>query len=552
MKKAGFAAFIVLLALLAGLLYGCVRPDDGGGPKDEPVPQEEQIQSKVRIAGIPVGVATYEDIDVFLEEERLPLYSVKTNTAQVWRGDTDTRVDTPVGYFELEGKVNVKVKVPYEINFASQLRPLSAGIVPVANIEDRSVAFTLSNPGSYVLELNGDREKAVHLFVSPFFDFDPSVYGNLIYFGPGLHTKENNNYINDNNIVEVPSDTVVYIDKGAVVRARFEAYNRKNITLEGGGVIDGSVFERNAYTGKATVPLDFGFCENATVKDVSFLDPAGWCINFYFNRNSTVDNIKIITSRSNGDGISLQSCRDIVVRNAFVRSWDDSLVVKNYPLWSDRSTQGETRNILFEDCTLWTDLAQSMEIGYETVGETLTGVTFRNITVLHALHKPVISIHNGNNANITGIRYENITVEDASMGGGDAGANRQLIEISVAYSATWSSQHAVTPLGSVDGVVIDNVLVLRGANDIRVAFTGSVDTREGYGTTHYVKNVSVHNLTIKNMHVTGGYPYLTANQYTEGISVTHGGVKPAGAPFKALLSREQLKKYTDRAQVVLL
>ena len=46
-------------------------------------------------------------------------------------------------------------------------------------------------------------------------------------------------------------------------------------------------------------------------------------------------------------------------------------------------------------------------------------ITFRNITVLHAFHKPVISIHNSDSAAVRHVLYENIVVEDAQMGLGD-------------------------------------------------------------------------------------------------------------------------------------
>jgi hypothetical protein len=213
-----------------------------------------------------------------------------------------------------------------------------------------------------------------------------------------------------------------------------------------------------------------------------------------------------------------------------VRSWDDSLVVKNYPRGENHNVQGSTENILFENCIVWTDLAQSMEIGYECVGETLTNVTFKNITVVHALHKPVISIHNAHNAQITNILYDGITIEDASMGGGDAGTNRQLIDITVAYSGTWSDQNhllATNPdgsrkyveLGGVDGVTIKNVTVLSGGNNLSLRFMGSVDTRAGFGNSvHYVKNVTIENLVIKGVKITSGYEFITKT-YATGIVI---------------------------------
>src|SRR5690606_17901139 len=99
------------------------------------------------------------------------------------------------------------------------------------------------------------------------------------------------------------------------------------------------------------------------------------------------NNLKIITARANGDGVSVQSSSEVTMKDGFVRAWDDALVVKNV----DR---GNTNNVLFDDVTIWTDLAQSMEVGYETYGAKMENITFRNITVLHNFHKAAMSIHN--------------------------------------------------------------------------------------------------------------------------------------------------------------
>ena len=148
------------------------------------------------------------------------------------------------------------------------------------------------------------------------------------------------------------------------------------------------------------------------------------------------------------DGITTQSCQNVTARNCFVRGWDDNLVVKGY--------DGNVKTILFEDCVLWTDLAQSCEVGYETRAEVMEDITFRNITVLHNFHKPVMSVHNGDNALIQNVRFENILVEDAQMGEGDGA--RLLIELTTTKSQ-WSKS-AVR--GNTRGVVFDNIKVLSG------------------------------------------------------------------------------------------
>jgi len=508
-------------------------------------------ESRLHIYSVPEGVNKYQGASLFVGETPIDLMAVKVNLSQSWDGLAPNRVDNGVAIFRLEGKATFTLKCNYTLyETFTTIRPKAAGITPVFNLEENSFSFTLSNTGTYTLEPNGDRSKTIHLFVNSLEEdgIDKNA-DNVLYFGPGLHTSANDPRLIGDSIVPLESHTIVYLDYGAVVRGRFEAYNKTDIQIVGGGVIDGSTFSRIAGQSSgntAFIPIDFGYCTNIVFKDFSILDPAGWTVNWYFTSDSSIDNINIMTSRSNGDGISLQSCQSIQVSNVFVRSWDDSLVVKNYPQWSNRSLHGTTRNITFSDCVLWTDLAQSMEIGYETVGQVLEDVSFEDITVLHAFHKPVMSIHNANNADIKRVNYKNITVEAASMGGGDAGTNKQLIQFNIAWSANWSDSHTTTALGSIDTVSVENVLVLDGNNNIPMEVAGCVDTRSAYyGTTHYVRNVAIKNVQIKSQRLTSDYPYLTTNTYTENITLTDDQGAITGAEYSRAWSESELSQYQD-------
>ncbi len=553
MNRHKFSILAVLLIPIIAILLAACDPNVDPAPSPAP-PDGDLTQSRVQAVSVPDGVERYTDVTVTLEDTPLPLYRVMVNPNQRWQGNAPNRIASGAGYFALDGKVNVKVTFPFAVTSASVVRPLSAGVRVTA--EGNTVRFALSGSGNYVVEpcpegqTSSDGYKAVHLFVSSF-EEPPAYSGNVITFQKGLHTSANDDRIPSNNQIVLGDGATVVLEEGAVVRARFVADHAQNVTICGRGIIDGSAFERNASTGQVTVPLDFNYCTNVTLKDFSVLDPAGWCVNFYFNRNCAIEGIKIISSRSNGDGISLQSCQDVNVSDCFVRTWDDSLVVKNYPDWSNRNIEGATRNITFSDCILWTDLAQSMEIGYETVGEELSHVTFKNITVLHNYHKPIVSIHNGNNAAITDVLFEGVTVENAQMGRGDAGSNNQLIEIANLYSATWSDQHKVTPLGSIDGVTVADLTVLDGNLILPISVQGCVDTRPAYrGSVHRVNNVILKNIWIKGKSVASDYGDLSANQYAS--VVVEQGDEPYIVPFRADKTAQQLAKYTDTAQVTVI
>lgn len=553
MRRLYFLLVLALVFLLTSCLTGNI-PENPPNEDDPPTQDENPVipdgpddpgllQSRVSYT-MPPSVPLYNNCALYLEQSQLPLYRVYVNNSQYWKGNVTDRDTVGVGYFFLEGKVNVSLRC--EDMSSCVVRPLSANVE--AKVENGVAMFTLSSSGNYSIEPNGDPTKAVFLFVSDYADKDVEEQNNkVIRFAKGLHTSANNPNI-VNNTVTLASNTTVILEDGAVVRARFVANNASNITICGTGIIDGSAFIRNATTGQVTVPLDFNYCTNITFKDFSVHDPAGWCVNWYFCSDSKIDNIKIISSRSNGDGISLQSCQRIDVSDCFVRSWDDSLVVKNYPKWSNRDIEGVTRDITFTGCTIWTDLAQSMEIGYETVGQVMENITFEDITVLHNFHKPVISIHNGNNANIKNVTYNRITVEDASMGRGDAGANNQLIEISVAYNSTWSDSHKKTALGSIDSVTISNVTVRSGNIALPIKIAGCRDMRSGYGASiHYVTNVVLNNIWAKGKQIGGSYAYLTVNEYAN--ATFNLGSAPIYAQFKFSQSAETLAQYTNFAQV---
>lgn len=465
--------------------------------------------SKVRFSDNLNEELRYSQLRMYIGDKEVPLFNCKTNISQTWNGEAPSRMNNAVGLIELEGKIEIKLQTNFAILDECVIRPLSANITPKIDESRRVISFTISSSGQYTIDLRSGR--TVHLFVDEYKQYESyKETSNIIYFGPGIHTNDSSSYINNYHEINLQSNTTVFIDQGAIVRGRFIANNKSNIKIVGSGIIDGSTFDRSVERGTTKVPLEFNYCSNLEFRGISCLDPAGWCYNLYFCKDVVLDNIKIISSRSNGDGVSLQSCENVVCSNSFVRSWDDSLVVKNYPRWSDRSMHGTTKNILFENCILWTDLAQSMEVGYETVGEVMEDITFNNITVLHNYHKAVISIHNANNANIKRVNFTNITVEDLSTGKGDG--NKIFIDIANVFSSNWSTNHTTTSLGTIDGVLVENVKVIEGHEDALVKISGTKEHREEYNyTTHYVNNVTLKDILIKDKLLDENYKNLTIN-----------------------------------------
>lgn len=469
-------------------------------------------------AFITKGVADqprYSNFRMFIGDESVPLYLVKTNFSQTWNGNTQTRMNNAVATIGIKGEIEIKLQTNFKFGDEVTIRPLSTGIEKVVDESRRVLTFKIKEAGQYTIEFKQDR--CLHLFVNNYDDMNYDYSGqNIMVFEPGIHNKDNDSRINSSNVIELQSNTIVYICPDAFIEAKFLAVNKSNIKIFGCGYIDGQYFERDQTKGTATVPIEFNYCNNIDLEDFSVIDPAGWCFNIYFTNDSLIKNCKVISSRSNGDGISIQSCQRINVENCFVRSWDDSLVVKNYKRW-DNGNLGYTDTIKFKNCILWTDLAQSMEIGFETVGEHMENISFENITVLHNFHKAIFSIHNGNNAKIRNVSYKNIVVEDASVGKGD-GSN-VLLQFQNVYSTTWSDQYGSYPLGDINGITMENIEVLSGIASPNIEICGCVDPRSSYSKEpHYIRNVSINNFKLygKYLEKEG-----IVTNYLENLTVTH-------------------------------
>lgn len=409
----------------------------------------------------PESVAASADTAVFVEGEALFVYETAVNNGRAFT-EYPALDQTPVALFDFTG--SVAVEIHREGVESAVVRPLSLGIEP--EVEAGVVRFTLDKPALLTIEFDGETRRALHLFAgAPQTEIPSEGDENILYFGPGVHKRP---------VVRLRSGQSVYLAGGAVLQSKIVADKCENIRVYGRGIIDGSVYDR--WT-QRMVPIDLNLCKGVTIEGVTILDPAGWTVNTFACSDVYIRDVKIISARPNGDGFTAQSCRDYLAENCFVRSWDDSLVVKNYG-------NGVSRDITFRNMILWTDLAQSMEIGYETRGSEIFGVTFENITVLHNFHKPVMSVHNSDFAHVHDVLFRNIVVEDAQMGRGDAGRDNFLIDLTIADSVFSQSDER----GRISDIRFENIAVLGGV------FPPS--RFMGHDDAHAIDGVTIEDLTI--------------------------------------------------------
>lgn len=484
---------LVILALLSIAVCGYFVITNMGGASTDGVevifydgpatlPDKTAALQNSQIFELPLARDDQTKISVGGKE--LFVYATGVNAGHTWSGDyTAPQMYTPVTYFdadfgdtgELTVKVDVSAVTDIEAIESVEVLPSSYGITP--KVDGKVVTFNIKENGDYTVMFNGDEIGATHIFANPMEDY--VMDEDAIVIGPGEWNIDN---------ITLESDTTYYISGGAVVHSTMGGNFIENVNVYGHGIIDGSTFE--GWKGvSARVPFNMVSARSVVLDGPMFLGSNCWVINATDCNSCIVQNVKVVSGRANGDGITLQSCQDMTIRDSFVRSWDDSCVVKNYT-----QTQN-SKNIKFSNINIWTDLAQSMEIGYETNKNRkeepeISDISFKDITVLVNWHKPVISIHNSDDAWVHDISYENIIVEHANMGEGDATENRQLIDFNN-RSSGWSTTN---DRGKISDVTITNVEV-KNTNKEAMGVISRIVGND--------PEANIENVTIKDLYILG-------------------------------------------------
>lgn len=122
-----------------------------------------------------------------------------------------------------------------------------------------------------------------------------------------------------------------------------------------------------------------------------------------------IDNIKLIGFwRYNSDGIDIVNSKNISVSNSFIRSFDDNIAIKGLNSAYNENYKN-IENILIDKCVLWNDWGRALEIGAETVADTVKDITFSNCQIVH-FTAIAMDIQNSDKGVVKNIKFKNISI----------------------------------------------------------------------------------------------------------------------------------------------
>lgn len=261
------------------------------------------------------------------------------------------------------------------------------------------LCFTIKAHGGYVLELD-DHTTALYIFnTNPI--AAPKREDVTYYFGEGIHHVGR---------LTLKSNESVYVDTNALVFGNIFAENAENIHVFGNGIFNDSTEERvfeHCYMPFTSGNVKLYDCKNVKIEGVGFTNSAIWCVNIFHCFDVEIDSIKVFGEwRYNTDGIDVVNSQRVSIKNTFVHSFDDTIVIKGI----DRFLQTSTTDVLVENCVLCCEWGRTCELGFETACREFKNITFRNCDIIRAAHT-ALSIHNGDCAEIHGVLFENISLE---------------------------------------------------------------------------------------------------------------------------------------------
>jgi len=303
-------------------------------------------------------------------------------------------------FFDADEEVTVEVTGAVSMR-CTRILPLRRGITPEVN-GDNVTIFRAKPPFTVAIEPSGRHKALVIAANVPEKNAPRPDDPNVVYFAPGRHRRD--------KPIALGSGQTLYLAPGAYVEGRV-AGKGDNMTICGRGILSGLPWQWRKGPPGWMCGLQG---KHLVVRDVTLMSSWTWMLVFDEAEDVLVDNIKLLNGRTlNDDGIDICRSRRVTIRNSFVRSQDDCIAPKY-----------SCEDLMVENCTLWTDVANIIRVGYESLGREhpFRNHVYRHIDVLHqAIHnnktidshwtENTISIQPSNNMVIENMLFEDFAFD---------------------------------------------------------------------------------------------------------------------------------------------
>jgi len=265
-----------------------------------------------------------------------------------------------------------------------------------------------------------------------------------------------------------------------------EGSNSQNISITGGGTIDGNGsawwtgFNNGTIVNRPRL-IYISNCTNLTLDGITLQNSPSFHFFPYQCTNVIANNLTILAPANspNTDGIDPSQCDSVMITNCTINNGDDDIAIK---------AAGPCQGIYVKNCHFFN--GHGLSVGSETYGN-MTRLIVDSCTFSGTTNGIRLKSYIGDGGQMTNLKYSNITMTNV--------ANPLVIDLT--YSAA-TAPATYVPL--VNGFTIDNLTV-----------TGSSNA----GSLIGLPNSLLENITLNNINISGNSPLVITN--AQNVSITN-------------------------------
>jgi len=196
-------------------------------------------------------------------------------------------------------------------------------------------------------------------------------------------------------------------------RALISAEKAGHVAIQGSGTILGPPSSLSRLRNpRGPILIELTDCTNAMLEDFSTQYQQLWSIHALFCRNFTAHNLVIRSLNSNGDGIDVDSCSDVLIEHCNIDTGDDAISLKSGRGMEAVRLARPTQNVVIRDCTLVSSLFGAIGIGTE-MSAGIRDVRIENCFISGHQNGIFIKSRDGRGGFMENITGENLVVNNS-------------------------------------------------------------------------------------------------------------------------------------------
>jgi polygalacturonase len=196
-------------------------------------------------------------------------------------------------------------------------------------------------------------------------------------------------------------------------RALISSEKAKNVTINGQGSILGPPISLSRLRNpRGPSLMEFTECTNVVLEGFSTQYQQLWSIHPLLCDGFTARNLTIRSINVNGDGIDVDSCRNVLIERCDINTGDDAIALKSGRGMEAVRLARPTENVVIRDCMLSSSLFGGLGIGTEMSGG-IRDVKVEDCVISGRKNAVLIKSREGRGGFMENISFENIVVQNS-------------------------------------------------------------------------------------------------------------------------------------------